>query len=763
MRPQGFAAIALSILLYGLACGLGATVKAAEQPLDPSVSLPDECKDFPKKASCFNSSKIVDRIIYCTNNRAMYVFVNETFSDLAAYCMSLPRHPDRKDERKPSTRGFDSQFLSHIFSTRECNTADRRVVNSDIVEKVLHDPRLGPGRWPIALIGAIFCDELNVVGFDLKRSLVFDHSVFLQNVLIRNFTSELNLSFNDVRAGQTITVIRAHLKGGLFANEADINSLEIVESTADLSVDLARSLYPGMLKIERTKSKGNLGLDDVVLNGLEIHDSEIGANLTLKRAILLAAARVDRSEVHGGLDTTDAAFSLLQARYNKFDTNVEMRASEFRCGLELSKNQIASDLLLFNVSLGRTIPAPPGGKPQNTWSEQRTEDIGKRIDGWVKNGHPPSTLDNSSNTDCAFEKFQIPAEARINDNRIDKNLCVETFGFRASPSTSGAQVGAPAAAQSYLSLNGTIVTSNSFLAIGPQSPANPTADRTSNYTIELLGFQTGGLIIPFDDDTRKSFELTVTGVKFDRIFDGDVSCQYREAGGGGQGTKRIKLPTSAQLVAWLAKSKSPEAHAAAIDALQRAGTDATALKVAKAEIEWRNDRDLQRQLLDESFQKWRAERAEAWNERKYLKWATLYFAPLTWTNQIFDLIRSEFIRLFGIVSDYGFRPYKIVLFVIGFIILCRLFISLLLGVKKAVSEKTNETFKVGWLFIIDHMVPFININDDHAKVARYLDRNQRPIGPRRKRVMNHTVRAMKFVGTVAAIFVAASLKALIVG
>src|SRR5262249_21608184 len=220
MPDYRFAAIAFGTSFFAAVsfCSFSASSEETSPPV-VSNNFTATCDKPTSDKPCSKVDQIVDRIVYCTNKGKYYLFLNKDIAPLDESCISTRYSRDKFDPA-----GFDDKFLATAFSTpgtAVCGTNDLRAVKSDIVAQVLLDPRLHPGKSPIGFTGAFFCDKLEVVGHDLTRSLVFDHSVFFDDVLIRNFATAINLSFNRVRAAKTITVIRAHMGVGLFGNDSD--------------------------------------------------------------------------------------------------------------------------------------------------------------------------------------------------------------------------------------------------------------------------------------------------------------------------------------------------------------------------------------------------------------------------------------------------------------------------------------------------------------------------------------------------------------
>ena len=342
----------------------------------------------------------------------------------------------------------------------------------------------------------------------------------------------------------------------------------------------------------------------------------------------------------------------------------------------------------------------------------------------------------------------MPA-ARFDNNRIAGDLCVYSFESQQLNES-------PVPVESVrdlLSLNGTSVGGNTYLSIWPKD-AESGIERKANPVppvLDIRGYQTGGLVVPFAKDSDKPLRLLATGIRFDRIFDGDLNCNNERTDAPDWGSAPLldagmRLPDSQQLLHWLAHAESSQPYAATIAAIQRVGADATELKIGMAQVEWDNDRAAKWEQI-----------ARGWEEKTSLK-----FLSALWPNTL-DYAKLIFGRLLGFLADYGYRPQKAFVFIAISVVAFTLWISRGLKVKSALSEVQDRKISVGWLFVLDHMIPGYNIDEGHFKIREFRFANERCIDDNTKMRLYRTLRWIKVTGAIATIFVAAALKTLVVG
>jgi len=515
-------------------------------------------------------------------------------------------------------------------------------------------------------------------------------------------------------------------------------------------------------------------LKNAIIGKLNVLDDEIDAATSLEQAAILDHTNIDRSRFSGNLDLHGAALSVTQVTHNKFSSDVifdnvlsfnkttgenVIFGIEVRCGFNFSNNNIASDLILAHLKFYNTRVA--GLIPLYSWPAARSNDVGKRLEEFfTPNGGSAisaemdvmrhTLLHAAGHTDCKSELPVASEAVRFNDNKVEKNICIREFEFSRggapevkSPSVNDDRnrVGA------LVSFAGSAVAGTTYLARWPDG--SDAAYRVR--VVDLVGFQTGGLALALKDNHDAEPQFLTTGMRFDRIFgsERDCSIEQRSLDGGSSASTGAMLepPDKGRLLKWLEKVDTTQPYTAAIGALERAGADAVDLKIQKAYAE----------LTGEVREKWQ-EFIGAWRDRQGLNWLWQRGPERLW-----DYLRLILTQMLGWVADYGYRPQKAILFVAVAVTCFTMWISEGLNVKSAVTEIQDRTISIGWVFVLDHMIPGYNIDEAHFKVRQFRFANGEEIDADTKRRLYNSLRWAKVTGAVAAIFIAAALKNLAVG
>lgn len=771
----------------------------------PVAATSPACKGPTSEPACFNVKELPDRIIFCANIGKYYVFFQELPTELDQYCFSaaklraavdlplahywrrlLLRKAEKKDYPTYNDAKKIKELIEHndaVFMAGEkqnCNAEARKKFGSRIagiqdVNTVIVDPRVRPGRGPIGMIGAIFCDPLEIVGIDITRSLVFDYSVFLNPVLFSSITASANLSFNKTSLLQELKVFRSRIAGGLFVNNALMNTLVIIQSNIGLNIDISDMLVFGGVSILQTKVGDTVNFRGSTFGQLKFVDSEAGADISLKETTVLGFTHINRSRFAGSLNAPGAAFSELEILYNKFATNVNLQTIGARCGINLSNNTIGNDLTLSKVNLGKTFTnnSHPH-RVQYRWSDPELKAIRKQL-----NVSPEDIIKSQANdvlgpklnallnlaeqSDCpliTMEPVQLVQALRINDNRVEKNICLNEFEFSQEQASTDLAVDARVqrGGSILVSLSGSSAQGTAFLSFWPTKPVpSRTADARlalPSYVIDLVGFQTGALVPLLKTEYERIFRLLTTGIRFDRIFANTGRCGFvpnstdSNTGGNSIESAGLKLPTIGSLLSWLSRADTTQPYTAAIAALDRAGVNATDLKIQKAHFEFISDTD---EKWNETVREWR-------NRKGFLTWISLPDVGRLW-----DWLRLIATGMLGWVADYGYRPQKAILYVAAAVLGFTLLISKILKVRWAATDVQNRVVPVGWVFVLDYMIPAYNIDAAHFKVREFRFENGVPIDADTERHLQHTLRWIRVTGAVAVVFVLAVFKTLVVG
>ena len=106
---------------------------------------------------------------------------------------------------------------------------DKRVLERDVIKRLIRDSENKIDSRGIRIIGAIFCEGLDLSGIDIPYSLVLDKALttctsqpecWQSPVEIRNFRTKGDLSFDGAVNYQKFLISRSHVSGSFYASFA---------------------------------------------------------------------------------------------------------------------------------------------------------------------------------------------------------------------------------------------------------------------------------------------------------------------------------------------------------------------------------------------------------------------------------------------------------------------------------------------------------------------------------------------------------------
>jgi hypothetical protein len=114
-----------------------------------------------------------------------------------------------------------------------------RVLTSSVISELAH---ANVGSYGIRILGAVFCDKLEIVGLSLPFSLILDHSLFREGIEIRNLDIRGDLSFDGSLVFKQLKILRSHIDGSLYGDRAFIDKLEVSNSSVAGSASFSESV-----------------------------------------------------------------------------------------------------------------------------------------------------------------------------------------------------------------------------------------------------------------------------------------------------------------------------------------------------------------------------------------------------------------------------------------------------------------------------------------------------------------------------------------
>jgi hypothetical protein len=530
---------------------------------------------------------------------------------------------------------------------------------------------------------------------------------------------------------------------------------EVNLSDLDLPYPLVldRGLFRFGIRAQNFRTRGNFSVEDslvfdnLTLSGshiagsvygrrsfirdLKLLDTEVRGSAHLNGSLLIGSTVFDRLTLLGDLDLDESPLSRLSVLRSKIDGQLDLSRAEARCGYEVSNSTIG-DLLASDMGLGATSPAPgtaASGANAARWFAW-SQEVDSNLKPLAEN--PAVNKLIGSAEPCPNQDPEI----LLNGSTI-QSVCLQAIHWLVPHDT-----GQPPT--SYLTFSDITTTGNMYVDLWPSARGKSDGVAADRHVFQLVGITAGTFIFDFQDVNRP-FRTIVDRIRFDRVEASNIDCDAQPRG------SNWHLPSTRELEKWFDLNSAPVTTlsiATFIDAFTRSGVDATDLKVIKAK----------KDLLGNASAKWHqfvsVMQSGDWQE------ILGYVFSL---NRLIEVVGLSLSFVAGAVADFGFRPYKSLIYVAIALLLVNAFIVIGLKVTHARSAAENRQFRIGPYFLLDRMVPGYDFDPAHFKVSEYLLANGQPSDEKTKKYVEWALLFIKLFGILAAVFIAASLKAIIPG
>jgi hypothetical protein len=566
---------------------------------------------------------------------------------------------------------------------------DQRRLPSDIIKKISEKKDSGEtqARLPagIRILGAVFCEAVDLSDLTLPYSLVLDHGLFKSGIRGQNLSLHGDFSVDSGLIFNGLELTRSHILGSVYG-------------------------------------RGSL------IQRLLLFDTEVRGSVNLNGSLLIASTRLDKLNVLVDLDLDESMFSHISLVRSTIGGQVDLSRTEARCGYEVSNNTI-DDLLANEIGLGSTVF--PAGDPETIWyAWNRPMDTA--LTRLARNAAVSKIIGSAE--PCLG--FVPDSEILVSGNKV-QSLCFQSIGWLASrderqPPTS------------FFTLADNVVSGNMYVGLWPSGSGKPSTVLPDRHMFQLIGTTAGTFIFSFKDN-EQPYVTVVDRIRFDRVETADIDCEGRSR------AKNWRLPTAHELEKWLEKNTTASTVfpiSTFIDAFQHAGVDPIELKILKARVDLESDLSAKWHQLVTVM-----ESGSTGDKLNYI------FS----LNRLIDIVGISLNVVAGAVADFGFRPYKSIIYIALALLVIYLFIVGRLKVTHAQSEIDNRKFRIGVLFLFDRMVPGYDFDPAHFKIKEYLFNDGRTVDERTKQLVERTLLLIKIIGILAALFIAASLKSIIPG
>ncbi|MFZ1886286.1 MAG: hypothetical protein WAU53_22430 [Rhodoplanes sp.] len=233
-----------------------------------------------QEASTNNESDLLTEIVACLENDQEAVL--------------SPAYIDCKPYRK----GSDSLTTPpYSFDITECGKTgnsenaraerkvfDKRQLSANVIHRLMTDFKKKIGAHGIRILGAIFCEEVKIIGHELPFSLVLDESVFASGIEIRNIKIRGDVSVDGSLVFSHLKILRSQIEGSVFSDNSFITDLLITTSAIQGSVSFNASVLYGTTLFDSVSIETELSVRASALSVFMTQFSKIGGLLDLSHS-----------------------------------------------------------------------------------------------------------------------------------------------------------------------------------------------------------------------------------------------------------------------------------------------------------------------------------------------------------------------------------------------------------------------------------------------------------------------------------------------
>jgi hypothetical protein len=621
---------------------------------------------------------------------------------------------------------------------------DLRILPGSAIKQIAAQKERLKNSTGIRIIGAIFCDELDLIGLEIDQSLVLDRGVFVHDINGRGFRTHGDLSVDDSLILRNLWLSRSRIDGTIFGSKA-------------------------------------------LIKGIDIFDSKIQGSILFRDSLVLEPALFDTVDLTGELSLRNSFFTYFLLQFSKVGAELDLTNSQARCAYLVRKSEIGG---LFAVNAGFGTASPSGTSFFN-WRKSKPyyDLIGIAHAYW-----PDEPLANDN--DCGFYRIAFPGAFHLSDTKINHSLCFRSFHWLLPEAGSNGT--------SYVSFDDVDVGTIAFIDLAldkpwdkpdwiisgdetsqqevdwRKSPSPPniistqrTASRSDGEWIapplifnkpkrefEIVGFGSHSLIFNFSEDPG-NYDLSLNGLKFDHVYTaqrkansepGDtLKCGYdpefykrrpidtaeRLLDNSSDPGSNLVSPPIADVTRWLDRNtvETTQPFTVFADAFANDGSDRGAkdFQVAKAttELGYRACTIFATlcYFLDMKASTQTTSADKSHDSDPFWRAAMRYIG---------DVVVGAFGFLLWLLADHGFHPEKVVWFVGGALLLFFAIFWVFLRVVAITPEKKDNTIRpIGFAFLFDRLLPAYQIRQDHYNIQTYYKR------VRRRDLPNHLPDAIK--------------------
>ncbi|MCC3244914.1 hypothetical protein LG047_06200 [Methylocystis sp. WRRC1] len=572
----------------------------------------------------------------------------------------------------------------------DAQTSDRRVLPRGFVKDLVRETKDKVDPKGIRLIGAIFCEGLDLSGLDIPYTLALDRSTFRcgkstecrrSPVEVRNFRTKGDFSLDTVLSYERILITRAEISGSLWMEFAYAQKLVISDTTVKGSLRLKGSLYREELNIENVA-------------------------------------------ISGDVDLSASFFSNVSLLKNQIDGALDLTQSQARCSFDIRKNEIA-DIVGVEFGFG-SVKSPSSFQKKDDavygFKDHETESIGaagdeNAFERYANSGEVISK-NEMRHTPCKAYRAIVPGVLVFINNHVKYSMCLRDFRWLSD------YAGRPR--DSIIYLNEDVVDGAAWLDLDKTLEASTGAGVADEGKpiLSIFNFRTGTLVLDFGVATR-NVVVKVNGLHFQRVYSAKDRCETAlsprssarqslttpTAGGKPLFPPDLHLPDAEDVTAWVTKNEfiGTQPFQEFVAVFEKAG-------------DLNGARDLK---IKGETAAVKANLCMSWGVHCDGVGRQVGDATRNAETNILRRIEGRFVSIVQYalwwLADHGYRPERVIWFVALALLLFWLFIQTVLGiVGYSVDGETDPAAPrrikpISFIFLFDKLVPAYRIREEHSK------------------------------------------------
>ena len=545
-----------------------------------------------------------------------------------------------------------------------------------------------------------------------------------------------------------------------------------------LSLDYAISHFN--VRITRSEISGSLYSQGAYLSKLTIIDTVVHGSVNAPDSLIGDELMIENTKVDGDVDLARSFFSHLVFLKNHVGGALDLGQSQARCSFDVRKNEI-DDVVAVEFGFG----------------DVRASDKGEELFGFKAGGErsnnayqrftgPESRIFNGEKPfpkSCDYVRSIVPGSFVFIENHIKYSICLRDFTWLVDDKN--------LPESSIIYLNEDVVDGATWLDIKNPAQSEPGSRTRKRPELSIFNLKTGTFVLDFEVATEDVL-VRVNGLHFERVYSAKDKCETalapratkekarpREASDVPKFPPSLRLPKPEHVTAWVKKNafKGTQPFAQFVSVFERAG-DADAARDLKIQGETTT-------VMRSLCKNWGIYCEKENNHSSEGEESDHHMNAL---GRLFQRMEDRLVALLQFslwnLAAHGFRPERVVWFVIGTLLLYWFAIQLAGVVGFSVMDEKNSDGPrriqpISLIFLFDKLIPAYKLREDHSKPLQFyvLSSDAKELGyafkrffkvwnvteasERQQRRMEFCLDALRWLGLIFAIFLFAAIGRLV--